>query len=260
MNIVLICLAIALMVFLFMRFGNVNKDKRKSPGQMFPREWRNYLEQKVEFYQKLNRNDRYLFEYKVHEFLLNTNIEGKDTDVAEVDKVLIAASAVMPILRFKDWKYYNLDTIYLTPKAFGFANEDPTKKAHGLVGYGAMEGKMIISKKALHLGFDNTTDNKNTALHEFIHLIDKMDGKIDGIPEVLMANPNIVPWINLMDQKMEEIKKQDSCIRPYGAENKAEFFSVASEYFFEQPEVLKERHPELYEMLDDLFSRERIKR
>jgi len=35
----------------------------------------------------------------------------------------------------------------------------------------------------------------------------------------------------------------------YGATNPAEFFAVATEYFFEQPHRLKEKHPELYEEL-----------
>ena len=37
---------------------------------------------------------------------------------------------------------------------------------------------MVLSKKALYLGFINNTDKKNTAIHEFVHLIDKKDGKI----------------------------------------------------------------------------------
>ena len=255
---IIIFLVIAVAIFLQFR-----KNKAKNwdePEEMFPDNWRRILRQKVQFYKNLSVNDKAIFEYKVHEFLLNTKIKAQDTTLEDVDKLLIAASAVIPTLRFQGWKYYNLDEVVLVPKAFAFAKEDPTKKAHGLVGYGAMEGKMIISKRALHSGFADQTDNKNTAIHEFLHLIDKMDGEIDGIPKVLMENPTVVPWLDMIETKMEEIKKKDSCIRPYGAENKAEFFSVASEYFFEQPEVMKENHPDLYQMLDDLFNRERIKR
>ncbi|MGK0390534.1 MAG: Mlc titration factor MtfA (ptsG expression regulator), partial [Maribacter sp.] len=58
---------------------------------------------------------------------------------------------------------------------------------------GYMEGKMILSKPALHHGFDNGTDKRNTAIHEFIHLIDKMDGNIDGIPTLLIERPYMLP-------------------------------------------------------------------
>jgi len=35
--------------------------------------------------------------------------------------------------------------------------------------------------------------------------------------------------------------------------NEAEFFAVISEYFFERPDLLAEKHPELYGMLVRMF-------
>jgi Mlc titration factor MtfA (ptsG expression regulator) len=52
----------------------------------------------------------------------------------------------------------------------------------GMVGDGAMQHVMILSQPALRQGFINNTDVHNTAIHEFVHLIDKTDGEIDGIP------------------------------------------------------------------------------
>jgi len=39
----------------------------------------------------------------------------------------------------------------------------------------------------------------------------------------------------------------------YGATNTTEFFAVISEYFFEQPELLKSNHPDLFEMLGRIY-------
>ncbi len=39
----------------------------------------------------------------------------------------------------------------------------------------------------------------------------------------------------------------------YGAEDPAEFFAVATETFFEEPVLLKQRHPRLYEELADFY-------
>ncbi len=36
-------------------------------------------------------------------------------------------------------------------------------------------------------------------------------------------------------------------------DRKAEFLAVVSEYFFDNPEKLKQRHPELYRYLTDIF-------
>ncbi len=48
---------------------------------------------------------------------------------------------------------------------------------------------------------------------------------------------------------MEAINSDHSDIRKYGGTNAVEFFAVASEYFFERPDLLKKKHPELYNML-----------
>lgn len=107
-------------------------------------------------------------------------------------------------------------------------------------------------------GFLNNTTNNNTAIHEFVHLIDKTDGETDGIPEFMIDKAYTLPWLNLMHQNIENILQENSDINPYGATNKAEFFAVVSEYFFKQPELLKEKHPELFEMLVKIF-RQKLK-
>ena len=80
------------------------------------------------------------------------------------------------------------------------------------------------------------------------------DGEIDGVPETLLNRQYIKPWLQLMQQKIKDIYDENSDINPYGATNEAEFFAVVSEYFFERPELLKENHPELYDMLEKIFS------
>ena len=52
---------------------------------------------------------------------------------------------------------------------------------------------------------------------------------------------------------MEEIRQGGSGINPYAKTSKVEFFAVVSEYFFERPELLKRKHPELYELLEKVF-------
>jgi hypothetical protein len=39
----------------------------------------------------------------------------------------------------------------------------------------------------------------------------------------------------------------------YGATNPAEFFAVATEYFYERPIELKNLHPELYEQFKNFY-------
>ena len=52
--------------------------------------------------------------------------------------------------------------------------------------------------------------------------------------------------IELVRLKMAEIASGDSDIDRYALTNEAEFFAVASEYFFERPGVMERKHPEPY--------------
>jgi Mlc titration factor MtfA (ptsG expression regulator) len=128
-----------------------------------------------------------------------------------------------------------------------------------MVGSGPMEGKMILSRKALHDGFRNEDDAHNTAIHEFVHLIDKMDGEIDGIPSLLLEKQYTLPWLALMDEYIQKIRGGKSEFNPYAGTNREEFFAELSVYFFEKPKELKLDHPELYHVLEQVFQQKMSK-
>ncbi len=228
------------------------------PNGDFPFNWRLILTTKVNYYKQLNAEEKKAFEYRIHEFLLNCKITGVEVEVDIEDKILVASSAIIPIFRFSDWRYVNLNEVLLYPDMFNekLETSGEDRRIMGMVGSGYMEGKMILSKKALHHGFSNSSDKKNTAIHEFVHLIDKLDGATDGVPSLLMDNQYALPWLELINAKIEEIYHQQSDINPYGGTNKQEFFAVASEYFFERPKLLKQKHPELYKMLEEIFKQD----
>ncbi len=125
-----------------------------------------------------------------------------------------------------------------------------------MVGTGAMNRMMILAKPDLLAGFRNPGDKRNVGLHEFAHLVDKSDGTIDGLPGVGLERAAIGPWIELVRRKMAEIERGDSDIDPYALTNEAEFFAVASEYFFERPGVMQRKHPELYARLAAVFNQD----
>ncbi|MEI9935363.1 MAG: M90 family metallopeptidase [Ferruginibacter sp.] len=124
----------------------------------------------------------------------------------------------------------------------------------GMVGDGALHRQMILSQPSVRSSFQHPQDGHNTVIHEFVHLIDKADGATDGIPEYLLSRPYVLPWINQIHQTIKEMNdKGHSVINFYGATNDAEFFAVVSEYFFERPAELKTHHPELYNLLEQMF-------
>ena len=248
-------LFVGVVIFLIVRAVRLN-SKWINPTGNFDPSWALILDNKVTFYRSLSKEEKSLFEFKVQEFLLNCRVTGIKVEVTLEDKLLVASSAIIPIFQFPKWRYSNIFEVLLYPQMFNeqFKTTGPGRNILGMVGTGYMEGKMILSKKALQLGFSNESDKKNTAVHEFIHLVDKADGQIDGIPELLLKNQYTIPWLDLIQKKIAEIYKNKSDINPYGATNKAEFFAVASEYFFERPKLLSKKHPELYRTLEKIFS------
>ncbi len=214
------------------------------------------LTDNVPFYKKLDDAGKALFEARVKDFLANVKIRGVGVDIDDLDRILVASGAIMLIFSFPDWKYNNISEVLLYPESFNrdFGQDGPNRDVLGMVGDGAMHREMILSKPSLRASFASSTDGHNTVLHEFAHLLDKADGATDGIPEYLLARPQLIPWAKLVRETIGEMKERGhSDINLYGTTNEAEFFAVVAEYFFEQPEKLKEHHPELFGMLEEMF-------
>lgn len=220
-----------------------------------PENYVRILEEYVIFYQKLDENEKRIFEQRVQNFLSEIRITGINTTVEDIDKVLIGDGAIIPIFDFPDWEYINLHEVLLYPDSFNeeFEQEGYNRPVMGMVGSGALQHVMILSKPALREGFRNATGKTNTAIHEFVHLIDKTDGDINGIPGILLQHQYTLPWLNLMHSTILKMRRGESDIDLYGVTSQSEFFAVVSEYFFQRPDLLKENHPELYEMLERMF-------
>ncbi len=231
--------------------------KRRKIIAPLPGIYRKLLNENVAFYNRLADDEKINFENRVQHFLSTIRVTGIKTTVEDIDKVLIGASAIIPIYAFPNWEYINLREVLLYPETFGenFETEGGERVVMGMVGNGPMQQVMILSQHALREGFSNKTDKANTAIHEFVHLVDKTDGDIDGVPEVLMQHQYVLPWLDLAHKNIKEIMKNRSDINPYGATNQGEFLAVAAEYFFERPDLLKRKHPELYSMLEKMFGK-----
>jgi Mlc titration factor MtfA (ptsG expression regulator) len=242
-----------LLVFIIYVFFKMYSKKTKQ----FPSHWHSILITDVAFYETLDSNEQKRFQNRMMQFLGEVYIDTVGFEIEELDIILIASGAVIPVFGFKDWHYPTVTGIIIYPDNFNedleFSDKSGLKRIAGAIGTGRLEKKMILSRKALHHGFSNKTDKSNTAIHEFVHLIDKMDDNVDGLPEVLMQNVNVIPWLKLVHDKMEAINDDKSDIRAYGGTQQSEFFAVASEYFFERPKLMKRKHPELYQMMADCF-------
>lgn len=216
-----------------------------------PENYKELLNDYVKFYRQLSEDEKLSFEKRAEQFLSSVKITGVNAVAEDLDRILIAAGAIIPVFKIADWQYINLHEVLLYPGAFNadFDQEGTDRNIAGMVGTGALQNVMVITKWQLRQGFINNNDTRNTAIHEFAHLVDKMDGSLDGVPEIILEKKHVQQWKNLMASTTWNIKNFGSDIDYYATTNTAEFFAVISEYFFEQPERLKLNHTDLYQML-----------
>ena len=217
------------------------------------------LSDHVAYYRELEPEQKTAFEKRVKAFLSYIRIHGVNTEVEDLDKVLVASSAVIPVFGFDEWRYYNLKDVLLYGDRFNtedFSTTGDERHTLGMVGTGAMQRMMILSKPALRQGFLNESRKDNTGIHEFVHLLDKADGATDGIPEALLHQQYTIPWIKYMSEAIHHIKAGHSDIDVYGATSHAEFFAVAAEYFFNRPDLFKISHPELFALMEKIFNQQ----
>lgn len=207
-------IAVVAVVF-FLLFRRKKDDTTLKKLVPTPEKWKTILLDKVNFYRNLNSDQRQQFEGDIQRFLSEIRITGVQTEVTIEDRLLVASSATIPLFGFPAWNYKNLDEVLLYPDSFdrnytiGAKDEIIT----GMVGSGAMEGKMILSKPSLHLGFDISNDKKNVGIHEFVHLFDKETGEIDGIPPKFEDKAYALPWLAFVRQKIDDIIVNRSDIR-----------------------------------------------
>lgn len=248
----LICIAIAVAIFYFLFF----RKRSLGPLPKFRRKWRKLLKKHVTFYTQLDKAERKRFERRMRHFFQRVTVTGADTEVTEMDKVMVAASGVIPTFGFENWNQYpRLNEVLLYKATFNrgnFATEGEGRDVAGMVGSGYMNGKLLLSRQALRQGFKNA-GRSNVGIHEFTHLLDKADGNVDGIPEYFIGQQYLIPWVEMMRTEMAAIEAGESDIDDYATTNKAEFFAVVAEYFFNRPAAFANEHPRLFALCERIF-------
>jgi Mlc titration factor MtfA (ptsG expression regulator) len=94
----------------------------------------------------------------------------------------------------------------------------------------------------------------NVVIHEFAHYLDHESG---GAPWITGAGAR-ERWFRLLDDELGALRERADAgvhtfLDPYAAEDRGEFFAVASEAFFEEPAEFARRMPALYRALADVY-------
>ena len=228
-------------------------------AQPFPQVWEGILQSRVAYFHALKDDEqRERFRQLVKIFLDETRITGIRTDVDETTRVLVAASAIIPVFHLPNWEYTRLGEVLIYPGSFDDqfqTSGEGQRSTLGMVGDGYLGGVMILSKPSLHTGYDIAGDKRNVGIHEFAHLVDKADGTIDGLPPGVPREV-MHEWITWVANELKDPPDGKTHINPYAYTNEAEYFAVLVEYFFEAPGILQQKNPKLYAMLEKMFQQD----
>ena len=104
---------------------------------------------------------------------------------------------------------------------------------------------------------------ESVIIHEMAHKLDQLDGAANGRPP-LHPGMDAGRWTATFRAAFEDfgraVERDDwTEIDPYGAEDPGEFFAVASETFFESPEVLNRTWPGVYGQLALYYRQEPLR-
>ena len=196
-----------------------------------------------------------------------------ELEVTEEMRVAIAAQACILILELGDEWYDGWSDIIVYPAQFAPEREyvDEAGVVHvtrdAMAGEAWLGGPVILSYEDVAMAADEEARvaGYNVVIHEFAHKLDMRSGDPNGFPP-LHKGMSAKEWKLAMSAAYEDFcSRVDAAdalpkrraqaaldalpIDPYAAESAGEFFAVASEAFFETPELLAPAYPAVYEQL-----------
>jgi len=230
------------------------------PTGPVPNTWPLILEQQVPLTGELSEPERARLLRLVQMFLHEVPIEGcSGLQVTEEMQVTIAATACLLIVNFPYPRFTALRRVLIYPDTFVPVHL-PSRHTRGVetepeptLGEAWRDGIVVLSWSSVRRGDADASGGRNVVLHEFAHVLDGEDGAFDGSP-ILESPSSVRDWRQVFEAAfgLEHDAVRESTeppLEPYAATNRAEFFAVATEVFFEAPVRLRQRLPELYEQL-----------
>jgi Mlc titration factor MtfA (ptsG expression regulator) len=217
----------------------------------FPSAWLRILEENVPLYRRLPVDLRDRLQDRITTFVDGKRWKhcgGLDA-VSDEMKVTVAGQACFLLLgRAPAQDFARVLNVMIYPSS----------SLEGAMGDDAMPPVEAWPTSSVLLAWDevkksarDVRDVRNQVLHDFAHQLDMEDGIADGRP-ILTDHCQHTAWARVMSQPFlhdEPLSAGDvlGCLFKRG--DPAEVFAAATEVFFQSPEDLQRRHPEVYALL-----------
>jgi MtfA peptidase len=202
------------------------------------------------YFGKLSDANKQRFLKRVYNFKKGKSFHFHGLDPSEEVEILISAAAVQVSFGLRNYHLPFFKEIYILSDAYQAINAKEM-----FIGHVSPTGIYISWRHFVH-GFSNYTDGVNVALHEMAHALHHENFMQEtGIDWDFRQDFDKLPSIYgpLMTQAIVERR---SYLRGYAFTNFHEFWAVSVEYFFENPQGLKDNLPQLYGILCDTLNQD----
>jgi Mlc titration factor MtfA (ptsG expression regulator) len=250
---------------MFQWFSNLRH--KKLTAEPFPAAWEEIVRRNVAHYCMLEAAEQNHLKALIQVFIAEKYWEGcGGLELTDEIRVTISAQACLLLLGLPHEFYRNVSSILIYPSTvvppqrklghFETARA-PVEAAQPIIGQAFQQGPLILIWDAVLNSGRHPEQGHNVVYHEFAHKLDMLDGAADGTP-ALRDREEYRDWVTVCSREYLRLKGEvksgkKSFLNAYGATNEAEFFSVATEEFFDRPLRLKEHSPDLYRVLKEYY-------
>lgn len=241
-----------------------SRRRRKLLLARFLPAWARWLQRNVAHYGRLGDRQQQKLRDLIQVFVAEKHWEGCGGLVVNDEmRVTVAAGASLLVLGVDPNYYFDrVKSILIYPHAY----LHPPKNSHGLLiqeeetpvhGEAWHRGPIVISWQEALRGMQHGMDGRNVVLHEFAHHLDGLNGRVDGVPPLGTVTEE-ARWQEIIEEEYHNLltnsqRGRSTLMDHYGATDKAEFFAVATECFFECSLKMRRHHPVLFHALSNFY-------
>ena len=229
----------------------------------FPAAWREMIRRGMRQAEWLAADETSQLLGWVAVFLAEKRFEGcRGFEITDEVRVTIAAQAGLVALGFGDEWFDRLQSVlvypgdYLVPRVTPLAGGGELEWQEARLGETWGGGSMVLSWTGVRDGARLRDGPRSVVIHECAHLVDLLDGEIDGIPP--LSRTSVRRWreaIAECQNRFADLLDEGRSVAfdDYAAESPVEFFAVASECFFQDPHRLLRHDATLYGLLSEAY-------
>ncbi len=244
-----------------------NWRRRRIGKGVFPLKWLSIVVKAVPYYRRLPEQGKAELRRHILIFLAEKKFEGcGGLKITDEIRLTIAAQACILLLHRRTDYYPGLLSILVYPNAFLAHQEQHLPSGVVVEGLQPLEGQsqrrgpVVLSWEDVQRSSVDAGDGHNVVFHEFAHQIDSAAGSGDS-SEVLKSRSNFSEWAKVLQRDFRKLQSDVGSNRrtfldSYGATDEAEFFAVATEFFFERPAEMQKQHPDLYNELKNFYQQD----